>query len=65
LAELGLDHDAVAEVAKIIGAAPVSNPRDYTEENVLVLMEQTYLGTKPKRLMAPFDKLRVQTRERN
>ena len=47
LAELGLDHDAVAEVAKIIGAAPVSNPRDYTEENVVVLMEQMYLGTKP------------------
>jgi hypothetical protein len=52
-------------VAKIIGAAPVSNPRDYTEENVVVLMEQAYLGMKPKRLMAPFDKLRVQTRERN
>jgi maleylacetate reductase len=47
LAELGLDHDAVAGVAKIIGAAPVSNPRDYTEENVVVLMEQAYLGSKP------------------
>ena len=47
LAELGLDHDSIPGVAKIIGASPVSNPRDYTEENVVGLMEQAYLGTKP------------------
>lgn len=65
LAELGLDHDAISEVAKIIGAAPVSNPRDYTEEQVVLLLEQAYLGIKPKRLMAPSDKLRTQRQERN
>lgn len=65
LAELGLDHDAISEVAKIIGAAPVSNPRDYTEEQVVLLLEQAYLGIKPKRLMAPADKLRTQRQERN
>lgn len=65
LAELGLDHDAISEVAKIIGAAPVSNPRDYTEEQVVLLLEQAYLGIKPKRLMAPSNKLRTQRQERN
>jgi maleylacetate reductase len=65
LAELGLDDDAIPGVAKIIGASPVPNPRDYTEEQVVVLLEQAYLGTKPQRLMAPFDKLRAQKRERN
>jgi maleylacetate reductase len=65
LAELGLDDDAIPGVAKIIGASPVPNPRDYTEEQLVVLLEQAYLGTKPQRLMAPFDKLRAQERERN
>ena len=65
LAQLGLDHGAIPEVAKIIGAALVSNPRDYTEEQVVVLLEQAYLGIKPKRLVAPFDKLRAQRQERN
>jgi alcohol dehydrogenase class IV len=47
LAELGLDHDAIPEVAKIIAADPVASPRDYTEENVVVLVEQAYRGMKP------------------
>ena len=47
LAELGLDHDSIPAVAKIIAASPVPNPRDYSEENVVVLIEQAYLGTKP------------------
>jgi alcohol dehydrogenase class IV len=47
LAQLGLDHGAIPEVAKIIGAALVSNSRDYTEEQVVVLLEQAYLGIKP------------------
>ena len=46
LAQLGLDHGAIPEVAKIIGASPVSNPRDYTEQQVVVLLEQAYLGIK-------------------
>ena len=65
LAELGFDDDAIPGVAKIIGASPVPNPRDYTEEQVVLLLEQAYLGMKPKGLMAPFDKLRAQKRERN
>lgn len=47
LAELGLDLESIPDVAKIISASPVANPRDYTEENVVVLMEQAYLGKQP------------------
>ena len=47
LAELGLDWDAIPVVAKVIGATPISNPRDYTEQDVRSLVEQAYLGNKP------------------
>jgi maleylacetate reductase len=47
LADLGLDHESIPEVAKIIAANPVANPRDYTEENVVVLVEQAYRGSIP------------------
>jgi maleylacetate reductase len=47
LADLGLHRDAIPEVAKITAADPVASPRDYTEENVVVLVEQAYRGMKP------------------
>jgi maleylacetate reductase len=47
LADLGLESDAIAAVAKTVAAAPVSNPRDLTEEDVSYLVRQAYLGKKP------------------
>jgi maleylacetate reductase len=47
LAELGLNQNTIPEVAKIINATPVGNPRDYGEEDVVLLLEQAYLGTRP------------------
>ena len=47
LADLGLHHTSIREVAKIIDANPVANPRDYSEEDVVLLLEQAYLGTRP------------------
>ena len=47
LADLGLQQNSIPEVAKIIDANPVANPRDYSEEDVVLLLEQAYLGTRP------------------
>jgi maleylacetate reductase len=47
LADLGMERDAIEAVAKIVSGAPVSNPRDFTEEDVSYLLLQAYLGNKP------------------
>jgi maleylacetate reductase len=65
LADLGFELDAIDAVAKTVAGAPVSNPRAFTEEDVRYLVQQAYMGKRPLRLMAPFDKLRTQSRERN
>jgi maleylacetate reductase len=52
LSKLGLEPDAIEAVAKIVapraGTAPVSNPRDFTEEDVKYLVLQAYLGKRPQ-----------------
>jgi maleylacetate reductase len=51
LSDLGLEPDAIEVVAKIVapraGTAPVSNPRDFAEEDVRYLLLQAYLGKRP------------------
>ena len=47
LAELGFEPDAIDMVAKIVTAAPVSNPREFAEEDVSYLVRQAYLGKEP------------------
>jgi maleylacetate reductase len=52
LADLGLEQNAVEVVAKIVApgsasAAPVSNPRDFTEEDVSYLVWRAFLGEEP------------------
>jgi maleylacetate reductase len=47
LADLGLHQNSIAEIAKLIDANPVANPRDYSEEDVVLLLEQAYMGTRP------------------
>jgi maleylacetate reductase len=49
LADLGLQSDAIEVVGKIVARGPVSNPRDFTEEDVCYLVRQAYMGTKPQR----------------
>jgi maleylacetate reductase len=52
LSKLGLEPDAIEAVAKIVapraGTAPVSNPRDFAEEDVKYLLLQAYLGKRPQ-----------------
>jgi maleylacetate reductase len=52
LSKLGLEPDAIEAVAKIVapraGTAPVSNPRDFAEEDVMYLLLQAYLGKRPQ-----------------
>ena len=62
LADLGFELEAIDAVAKTVTAAPVSNPRAFTEEDVRYLVQQAYLGSRPLRSIAPFDKLRAQRR---
>jgi maleylacetate reductase len=47
LAHIGLTPDAIEVVAKIVAAAPVANPRDFTEEDVRYLMRRAFLGEEP------------------
>jgi len=51
LSDLGLEPDAIEVVAKIVapraGTAPVSNPRNFAEEDVRYLLLQAYLGKRP------------------
>lgn len=47
LADLGLKSDAIEVVGKTVAGAPVSNPRDFTEEDVCYLVRQAYMGSKP------------------
>jgi maleylacetate reductase len=47
LADLGLEADAIEAVAVIVSGSPVSNPRDFTKEDVYYLVQQAYLGNKP------------------
>ena len=47
LADLGLKSDAIEVVGKTVARAPVSNPREFTEEDVCYLLRQTYMGNKP------------------
>jgi maleylacetate reductase len=47
LSDLGLAFDAIEAVAEIVAATPVSNPRDFTEEDVSYLLLQAYLGKRP------------------
>ena len=49
LADLGLELDAIEVVAKTVVGAPVTNPRDFTEEDVSYLVRQAYLGKEPLR----------------
>ncbi len=49
LADLGLESDAIEVVGQIVARAPVANPRDFTEEDVIYLVRQAYMGTKPQR----------------
>jgi maleylacetate reductase len=52
LSKLGLVPNAIEAVAKIVGpragTAPVSNPRDFAEEDVKYLLLQAYLGKRPQ-----------------
>jgi maleylacetate reductase len=52
LSKLGLEPDAIEAVAEIVapraGTAPVSNPRDFAEEDVKYLLLQAYLGKRPQ-----------------
>jgi maleylacetate reductase len=47
LADLGLEADAIPAVGEAVVASPVSNPRDFTKEDVCYLVQQAYLGRKP------------------
>ena len=47
LADLGLPVDAIQTVGEAVAATPVSNPRDFTQEDVCYLVQQAYLGAKP------------------
>jgi len=47
LADLGLPADAIHAVGDAVAATPVSNPRDFTKEDVCYLVHQAYLGAKP------------------
>jgi maleylacetate reductase len=47
LADLGLERNAIEDVGKIVAGAPVTNPRDFTEDDVSYLVLQAYLGNKP------------------
>jgi maleylacetate reductase len=47
LAGLGLEADAIEAVGETVAGAPVSNPREFTEEDVCYLVRQAYLGKKP------------------
>jgi maleylacetate reductase len=49
LADLGFELEAIDAVAKTVTAAPVSNPRAFTEEDVRYLVQQAYLGRRPER----------------
>ena len=49
LADLGFELDAIDIVAKTVAAAPVANPRVFTEEDVSYLVRQAYLGKQPLR----------------
>lgn len=49
LADLGLELDAIDIVAKTVAGAGVTNPRDFTEEDVSYLVRQAYLGNQPQR----------------
>jgi maleylacetate reductase len=47
LADLGLELDAIDIVAKTVAGTGVTNPRDFTEEDVSYLLRQAYLGRQP------------------
>jgi alcohol dehydrogenase class IV len=47
LADLGLPADAIMRSVMPFAATPVSNPRDFTKEDVCYLVHQAYLGAKP------------------
>jgi maleylacetate reductase len=49
LADLGLGSDAIEVVGQTVAGAPVSNPRDFTEEDVCYLVRQAHMGSKPQR----------------
>ena len=49
LADLGLELDAIEVVAKTVVGTPVTNPRDFTEDDVSYLVRQAYLGKEPLR----------------
>jgi maleylacetate reductase len=49
LADLGLESDAIEVVGQTVAGAPVSNPRDFTEEDVCYLVRQAHMGRKPQR----------------
>lgn len=47
LADLGLERHAIGGIAKTVAAAPVANPRDFTEEDVSYLVRHAYLDKQP------------------
>jgi maleylacetate reductase len=47
LADLGLELDTIKGIAETVAAAPVVNPRDFTEEDVSYLLRQAYLDKAP------------------
>jgi maleylacetate reductase len=47
LADLGLKLDTIEGIAETVAAAPVVNPRDFTEEDVSYLLRQAYLDKAP------------------
>lgn len=49
LADLGLKSDAIEAIGQTVAGAPVSNPRNFTEEDVCYLVRQAYTGSKPQR----------------
>jgi alcohol dehydrogenase class IV len=48
LADLGLKLEAIDVAANVVAGAPVSNPRAFTEEDVRYLLQQAYLGKRPR-----------------
>jgi alcohol dehydrogenase class IV len=47
LARLGFQPEAIEAVGEAVAGAPVSNPREFTKEDVCYLVRQAYLGKEP------------------
>jgi maleylacetate reductase len=47
LARLGFQPEAIEAVGEAVAGAPVSNPREFTKEDVCYLVREAYLGKEP------------------